>query len=108
MKNAIRIQIVFWSLICSIILNVNAQKKLDNIAESFGDAYFRFELRNSENTKTLSLKLTLTSNLTSYYDINIPIQGNLDTLLKIPTFKLTSAILKLDNIERYIFFSPND
>ena len=108
MKNAIRIQVILWSLICLVIVNVNAQNKLENIAESFGDSYFRFEVRDNANIKASSLKLTLTSNLTSYYDINIPIQGNLDTLLKIPSFKMTSAILKIDTIERYIFFFPND
>ncbi|QIH32237.1 thioredoxin family protein [Sphingobacterium sp. DR205] len=108
MKNAIRIQVILWSLICFVIVNVNAQNNLENIAESFGDSYFRFEVRDNANKKALSLKLTLTSNLTSYYDINIPIQGNLDTLLKIPSFKMTSAILKIDSIERYIFFFPND
>lgn len=108
MKNATRIKVILWSLICAIIVNVNAQNKLENIAESFGDSYFRFEVRGNANRGALSLKLTLTSNLTSYYDINIPIQGNLDTLLKIPTFKVTSAILKIDSIERYIYFIPND
>ncbi|MDM1295909.1 thioredoxin family protein [Sphingobacterium sp. N143] len=108
MKNIIRFQILLWALICTIIVNVNAQNKLSNNSESFGDSYFKLEVQGNTSKKALLFKLTLTSNLTSYYDINFSILGNADTLLKIPSFKLTSAILKTDNIERYIFLLPND
>ncbi len=108
MKNRTCLKILLCSLICAITIHVNAQNKLEKNGESFGESYLKLEIKGNTSKEPRFFKLTLTSNLTSYYDINIPILGNADTLLKIPSFKLTSAILKIDSIERYIFLLPHD
>lgn len=108
MKNITRFSLFLCFLIYAISVNVYAQNKLVKNDETFGDSYLKLEIRGNTNKEPLSFKLTLTSNLTSYYDINIPILGNADTLLKIPSFKLTAAILKVDSMERYLFLQPHD